>query len=821
MTKLAVHTLMARRMRLLLTVLTITLGVGFTAGTMILSDTTKSAVRTALTDISGGVDVVVRGREVAEGGVRTPVPADTLSDVRATPGVSSAAAYYDGYADVLGRDGKVLDVTQGVGMAWIDDRELSLFRLAAGAAPAAGEVVLDRETAADAGVGVGDRVRVVTAAGLQRARVSGIAELTSDTSFGRTSFTLFEEAEARAALGASGPSAVLVRGPDPAALRARLAAALADRDGVQVVTGAESLAGDQDDADAALGAFSGVLLAFGIIALIVGAMTIANTFAVTTAQRTQELALLRAIGATRGQVLGSVLLEAALLGLVASGLGLLVGLGVAEGLPALLSAAGLELPAGPTQLTGTTVAAALAAGVGVTLVAALVPALRATRVRPVAALREAAVEEEATGRRRLVGGVLVLGCAIAAAINAASSGKAAVAGGAALLALVACAMLGPGALTAVSRALSRPLSRVLPSAGLGTANVARGARRATATGMALAVGVALVSGASLFAATASQSVTGDVQDAFRADGVLRPAGSAAGLPSAVAADADADAVPGVTAVALRSGMTRLSGKDVTVTGTDLASDMVRVDVRDGRLPTGAGAIAVADDLARERGWRVGARLALRTPDGPREVRVAGIFAATGAWSQVLADTAEVARLGTADLLDAVLLDGDAGALRQVDRELADQPTVVRESVAAYASTRAGVLQQILSLVLGLLGVAVIVAVLGIATTIGLSVHERTRELGALRAIGMERTQLRRTVRAEAVLVALAGALAGLAVGLGATVAAVEAVGDFGSPVLPGGVLVATVAGAVLAGVLAAAVPARRAARMPVLEAMRA
>ncbi len=817
MTRLAIRALFAKRLRLFVTVVTITLGVGFTTGTMILADTTKSAVSTAIADISDGVDVVVRGTELQDGALRAPVPADVVRSVRAVDGVAAAEPYHEGYTDVIGADGKVLDVSAGVGMSWIDDPALSLFSLVEGRAPARGQVVLDEETADRAGVGVGDRVRLVTAAGPRAATVSGLARIESETNFGTTSFTLYDPAEAGPAVGAAGPNEVLVRGADPTTLRDAIAAAMRGHDGIEVATGATMVAEQQDQADEVLGIFSGVLMAFGVIALVVGAMTIANTFAVTTAQRTQELALLRAVGATRGQVLRSVLLEAAALGALASALGLAAGFGVAEGLPAALGAAGLELPTGDVQITGATLFAALATGIGVTVVAAAIPAARATRIPPVAALRESAVEEPSMSRLRIWAGAVALAGVALLIAGALSSDQPAPAGAAAVLALIASALLGPVALRAISRSVAPPLSRVLPTAGLGAANVARGARRSAATAMALAVGVALVSGASLFAATAGQSIKGDIADTIAADRVVRAAGSAPGLPPEVARAADD--VRGVTAVALRSAPTRLGGENVTVTGTRLGHSVLAIDVETGRLPSRPGEVAIAADLAARTGWDVGARLPLTTPDGRGQARVTATFAGTDALSDVLATPATVNGLGAANLHDAVLLDG--AAVREVERALADQPTAVVETVNEYAASTAGPLNAVLSLVLGLLGVAVLVAVLGIATTVGLSVHERTRELGGLRAIGMERRQLRRAIRSEAVLVALVGAGVGLVIGLGATLTALEAMGDLGSPVLPGPALAATLIGAVLAGTLAAAAPARRAARMPVLDAMRA
>lgn len=325
----------------------------------------------------------------------------------------------------------------------------------------------------------------------------------------------------------------------------------------------------------------------------------------------------------------------------------------------------------------------------------------------------------------------------------------------------------------------------------------------------------------MFASTASASVRGDAADVLIADAVVRPIGSNPGLPMDVAVRADA--IDGAETLPLHQLRAEVDGSMEFVGGIDLAAaaDFVEVSVVDGSISSARDTVVIGDDLAEERGWTIGERIAVVFPDGTRSaLEVTGMIEQTNALPTIVAPYAAVAPHGIG-LDQAVFLTGDAEAIAAVETALESQPTATVDTVDEYAEALVGALDTVLNLVLGLLGLAVVIAVLGIATTIGLSVHERTRELGVLRAIGMERRQVRRSIRLEAVVIALFGTVLGLAMGLGFTAAAISTLGDdgFGSPTVPMSTLVTIVIGAIAAGTVAAALPARTAARRPVLDAI--
>ncbi len=827
MFRLSFRNLFARKLRLVTTALAIVLGVAFTTGTMILTDTMIVSLDSAIAETNEGVDVVVRGLEVGEDEIftlRAPVALDQLDRIRAIEGVSAAEPYWVGYTQVIGSDGKALSMLQSAGLNWIDDAELSAFELASGRPPLHdSEVVLGTDAADEAQVGVGDDIDLITPAGRDTFTITGLASLEGIPGAANSAFTFFTTDVAEQVLGDEGTTnQILVRSNSmaPDELAGRLGIALRDAD---VVTGADLTAEEQDSLGSALGVFETILLVFGAIALFVGSFTIANTFTITVAQRTKELALVRAIGASRRQVLGSVVVEAATIGLFAAAGGLAGGLGVARGLMWIFARFGFDFPDASLVIQSSTVIAAFAVGVGVTVTAALVPARRAATVAPIDAMRDASIESTDTSRKRLVVG------AVLAAVGAYGLGRGVatteapfvgLGGVATFLAVLA---LGPVLVRPVSRVLAAPMRRLGAAGRLAAANADRNPRRSASTAAALTIGVTLVAGATMFAATASASVRGDLNEVLVADAVVRPIGANPGLPSDVSTLASG--VDGAEVRPLNVLSARVDGSMETIGGFDLsdAGRFVDVTVLDGDVTPAVDGAVVGDDLATDRGWTVGDRIGVDFPDGvTTTLTVTGIIDQTNALPALLGTYAAVAPHGTG-LDRAVFVSGDAAAIAAVEAALAGQPTAAIDSVEEFAASLVGALDVVLNLVLGLLGLAVVIAVLGIATTIGLSVHERTRELGVLRAIGMDRRQVRRSIRLEAVVIALFGTVLGLAMGLGFTAAAISTLGDdgFGSPTIPMSTLVAIVIGAVAAGTIAAALPARTAARRPVLDAIAA
>ncbi|MDW3214728.1 MAG: FtsX-like permease family protein [Ilumatobacteraceae bacterium] len=822
---MSIRNLFAKKLRLVATALAIVLGVAFTTGTMVLTDTMLESLDGAIAEVNEGVDVFVRGLPVGEDEVSTlrgPVDLDHVERIRSIDGVSAAEPYWVGYTQVVGTDGKALSMIQSVGLNWIDDAELSAFELTDGRPPGADdEIVLGTEAADEAGVDVGDPVDVITLAGRERFTVSGLASVDGVPGAANSAFTFFTADAAEQRLGDVGTAAqILTRSDSMTAdeLAGRIGLVVRDAD---VVTGDALTTERQDDLAFALGVFETILLVFGAIALFVGSFTIANTFTITVAQRTKELALVRAIGASRRQVLGSVVIEAALTGLLAAAGGLVAGLGVARGLMSAFASFGLDFPDTPLVIQTSTVVAAFAVGVGVTIAAALVPARRAATVAPIDAMRDASIESTGISRKRLaVGGVL-------AALGAYALVRGVVATDAPLVGLGSVATfhavlaLGPMLVRPITRLVAFPLRRLGTAGRLAAANADRNPRRSASTAAALTIGVTLVAGASMFASTASASVRGDAAEVLVADAVVRPIGANPGLPSDVVRQAAA--VDGAEALPLHQLSAEVDGSMEFVGGIDLAiaDDFVDVMVLDGSIGTAIDTVVVGDDLADERGWAPGDQIMVVFPDGARPtLRITGIIEQTNALPAIVGTYQAIAPHGIG-LDRAVLLAGDAAAIDAVDAALAGQPTAVVESIDDYAESLVGALNTMLNLVLGLLGLAVVIAVLGIATTIGLSVHERTRELGVLRAIGMERRQVRRSIRLEAVVIAMFGTVLGLAMGLGFTAAAISTLADdgFGAPTIPVPTLIAIVIGAVAAGTIAAALPARTAARRPVLDAI--
>ncbi len=825
MFRMSIRNLVAKKLRLLTTTLAIVLGVAFTTGTMILTDTMVDSLDAAVADFNDGVDVFVRGMPVGEDEMftlRGPVDLDHLERIAAVDGVTAATPYWAGYTQVVGADGKALDLIQSLGLNWIDDPELSAFELADGRAPAADdEIALGRVAAGDAGVGLGDDVDLITLAGRETFTVSGLVEVHDMPGAENASLVFFTTDGAELRLGDAGATQkILVRSDtlSPDELAGRLALSLRD---VDVVTGADLVTEEQESLGFAIGVFEKILLVFGGIALFVGSFTIANTFTITVAQRTKELALVRAIGASRRQVLGSVVLEAAMIGLGAAAAGLAAGFGVARGLLGLFGRLGIDFPTSTLVVQTSTVVAAFAVGIGVTVAAALVPARRAAKVAPVDAMRDASIESTTTSRKRLVIGAALAALGAFGLVRGVIGTDPALVGLGSVATFHAVLALGPILVRPITRAVAFPLRHLGAPGRLAAANASRNPRRSASTAAALTIGVTLVAGASMLAATASASIKGDAAAALTADAVARPIGPNPGLPTEVTRIAES--IDGVDTLPVHELRAQVDGSMEFVGGLDLADgdEFVDVTVVEGSITERSDGVVVGDDLAEERDWTVGQPVDVLFGDGvTARFEITAIVEQTNALPAMVATYDAVAPHGIG-LDRVVLLSGDADAITRVDAALAGQPTVTVDDIDAYADSLVGALGTVLNLVLGLLGLAVVIAVLGIATTIGLSVHERTRELGVLRAIGMERRQVRRSIRLEATVIALFGTVLGLAMGLGFTAAVISTLADdgFGSPIVPVSTLVAIVIGAVVAGTVAAALPARAAARRPILDAI--
>jgi putative ABC transport system permease protein len=845
--KVALRGLRARPVRTALTALAVVLGVAMIAGTYVLTDTINKSFTNILAQANAGTDVVVVARRVDEDFSREPPPLDEglVQRLRAAPGVLDAAGAVLGQVSIRDRDGKA--VSSGVNfVSSLQPAPFEQFRFVAGRPPSAsGEVALDSATFAENDFKLGDRVTVVGARGARRVRLVGSARFGEVASVGGypvaiATLTLSQELANREgkvdSISVAGASGVT-----PVQLRQNVRTALAGAP-VTVRTGAEDAAQQASDLEQDFGFFRTALLVFGGIALFVGAFVIYNTFTITVAQRTRELALLRTLGATRRQVLRSVVLEAALVGLAASLLGLLGGLALAPALRGLFQIIGADLPATGSVIALRTIIVSLAIGLLVTVLASLVPALRATRISPMMALHEGHAAASTRGRGRLVfATVLCLagGSGITLGLFGGQSGGGAAAtlGTGAVAVFLGVALFSPQLVRPIAALVGKPLERVAGMTGrLARENAIRNPARTAVTAAALMVGVALVAFVSIFAAGLRGSIDGAVDRSFAGDLTVVDKSGFGATPAAVA-----DVVRGVAGVravsSVRFSEAKLVGRKNTtsVTGIDPATiaDTYKLSWKDGSDATlktlGPGDILA--DVGFSDSVKIGDRLSLLTPAGKRASYVVRGVLDEGRDFGLLGGGLVVPNSRMALDFDAkddafVFLrfaDGAnaAATRRAIDSTLATRfPDVETQDRKQVKDQQAGQINQLLYLIYALLALSVIVSLFGIVVTLALSIFERTRELGLLRAIGASRRQVKRIVRLEAVITSLIGALLGLVLGVLFALVISRPLAEEGFRLtFPLATLLALVAGAAAAGILASLWPARRAARLDVLEAL--
>jgi putative ABC transport system permease protein len=839
--------LLAHRLRLALTTLSVVLGVAFVAGTFILTDTMSGVFDELVRGGAASVDVMVRAEVTATGDTienldaqLPPVQESVLDEVLAVDGVARADGVVEGYAMIVRPDGEAITPMgpPTLGGAWTPEGDRII--LDGGRAPTApDEVAIDRRTAARNDLQPGDQVSMVFASTPPRPfTVVGISSTEDGSdSLAGASFAEFERSTAHEVLDLDGMfSAISVwteQGVDPDTLVTRLEAALPA--GLNVITAADWADEMMVGIDEALGFFTAIFGVFALVAVIVGAFIIANTFSITVLQRSREFALLRALGASRRQIVGSVVGEAVVVGLLASIVGVVAGLGLAVALGALLSIFGLDMPSGALVLRPRTIVVALGVGLTVTIISSLLPARRAAGTHPMAALR--AVTQQAYRPSPLR-----LGAGIVAAVAALALGGVAAVGqpdNAGLL-VGAAALLALGALGASGPSLTRPILRLFGGSGarfgvvgrLARSNSLRTPRRTWTTAAALTIGLALVSSVAVMGASLKASASEAMEGFLRADAILTATNSMSGgtVPPVVAREVSE--LPAVGAVsAVRGGPGEIDGAAATIIAVDpgqwdavAATTFTAGSIGD---LAAADAVAVDVEVAREHGYQLGDVLPAAFPaSGPLELQITAMFEPDQLLSGWVTSTQTHAELFTGGGDAAVLIAGADGVgteplLAAVEQATAAYPAVLVQDQAQFRDGMAAQVDQLLALVTALLGMALFVAVLGIMNTLALSIHERTHEIGLLRAVGMTRSQVRRMIRWEAVTVALLGAVVGLVLGLVFGWATTRALADEGITafVLPIGQLIGAVLLAAVAGVLAAVLPARAAAKLDVLRAV--
>jgi putative ABC transport system permease protein len=829
--------LVAHKLRLGLTALSVVLGVAFVAGTFVLTDTLNHTFDTLFSQVNKGVAVSVRAKS-SFGQDRRRIPESLVGRIRRVDGVRRAEGIVQGYAQVVGSDGKPL-TTGGAptfGINWVNAPENPL-SLREGRAPErAGEVGIDVATARKAKLSIGDRVTILFEGPPEKFTVTGLLGFGTADNLAGATLAAFDTATAQRVLGAEGTFDTIDVVSDPGvpavALRNRIAAVL-PKD-VQAVTGAEASEEAAKQVKEGLSFFQTALLVFAGIALFVGTFIIFNTFSIIVAQRTRELGLLRALGASGGQVTVSVLVEAVLVGVLASVVGLALGVLLAVGLKALLAGFGLSLPSSGLQFLPRTIWVSLVVGTVVTLVAALSPARRAATIPPIAAMRDVPAPAASLRRRSIVGSIVTalgLGGLAFGLFGSVAQPIRYVGLGVGLI-FVGVAMLAPLVARPLSRGIGAPLARTFRVPGrLGRENASRNPRRTASTASALMIGLGLVTFVSIFGQSVKTSVSDVLASTLRADFILSSDQFTGFTPAVAQRVRD---LPGVGAVSevrgTQDSRVKIRGKTQFVSGVDPATigRVMDLDVSSGSMRSLAGGgLAVQADQATTYGWKAGDRIRVQFPSGGvRRVPLVAIFDANTFIGDYLVSTATFDREYTQHLDQAVLLTTASGVAPDTLRGRLEAATtqfgnVKVQDQAQYRADQAKQIDTLLGLVTALLLLAIVIALFGIVNTLALSIFERIREIGLLRAIGMTRRQVRGMIRWEAVIIAVFGAVLGLAVGLFFAWALVQALKDQGITAfaVPVGQLLTYLVLAALAGVLAAVWPARRAARIDVLRAV--
>ena len=857
MWKATVKGILARKVRLGLTVLAVLLGVSFVTGTYVLTDTLDRSFRGLFRDQFVGIDLVVRrpapfGAELE----RERTPDDLIETVQAVRGVATAHGFLHDTAEFVDKEGEAIQTggAPTVGITWSQDGGDGPLRLVrdgdrrSRAPNGRHEVAMDISTARANDFHVGDRVRVLLEGPAEEFRIVGFFGFGERRQLGAVTFAAFDLETAQEVFNAQGLVDAVNVTADPGvsidALRRRLSAALPE---LEVQTGSEVASDSGEVVLNFLDLLTQLLLGFAGIGLIVGGFIIFNTFTILLTQRTRELGLLRAMGASRRQVVTSVVVEAAVLGAIASAIGIALGLGLAKGLLALAEALGREIPEGPLVLAQRTLIMAAAVGIGVTVAASVWPAIRAARVPPVAAITELAPAYNRPFRwRLLLGGLLVATGAPLLLFGVDRTRDApdvvdeiALVALGALLVFFGAIVLLAAFVRPLAGLIGFPLSRVDVTGRLARGNAMRNPRRTAATASALVIGLALVGLVAIFGESAKSSVNSAIDRGIRADFVLKAqqfSGFSSQVGDRLRELPELDSVAAFQFRKVRVSSNKAVGEEEVSTGvgpTQLAA-VVDLRMREGRVRDLEGnATLIHADAAREFDVGIGDDLIVQfTTVLTRSLQVVGIYEQkdfTGGLPvpfivpKALYDEA----FGTDEQVSLVYVKarGSIDAARAaIEDELGrDFPNIEVFTREEYRDDQARAIDRFLAVTIALLLLSEIIAVLGIVNTLALSVHERTRELGLLRAVGMSRRQVRRMVRSESLLVALLGGLVGSGIGLlwgWAFTAALRSQGltEFSVPAVH---VAAFIVLSLVAGLAAALAPAWRASRLDVLGAIAA
>jgi putative ABC transport system permease protein len=843
MWKATLRGLVARRVRLALTLAAIVLGVAFVSATYILTDALSSEINRVFLSASAGVDVTVRssaalGDTSGLSADRARMPAALLPQVQQVPGVASADGIVIGFATIIDAQGHAVRprAGPGIGISWPSKQELGPLRLQTGRAPSGpNEMLVDKSTATEAHLHLGDVVRVVSTGAAQPFRIVGTMTFGDAASAGPT-LASFDTPTAQQFFQAPGLYDAINVAASPGvsndALIQRINQVLPP--GVEAVDATDAAKQDAQSLQSVLDLFEGIVLVFAGVGVFVGAFLIFNTFGVLVAQRVRELGLLRALGAEPSQVRRSVLGEAALTGLVGGAFGLVVGFALATLLMRLLGVLGVGIPSGPLRVHVRTVVVALGVGLVVTVIASSLPARRASRVSPIEALSDApdGVSWRRERRDAIIGIALFVTAIVlfARAVIGRPQYQLAWFGAAGVLLYVAISALAPFAARPVARGLGAVLPRMTGVSGvLARENTLRNARRTATTAATLMVGLSLMSLTAILAASASASISGAVDQGLHAQLIMSgpelfPFSTSA--RDAVAANPDV-----ANAASVRLGNGRVNGAATRIAAVDpmVFSRVADLGVEGGSVATlQPGEVLVHEAVARDHNWHVGDTITMGfTRIGDTTARIAGIFKRNQLVFASYVIPMSVYEAGFGTQLDSfvyVQLQPDVSPTlgrAAVGQAAAPYPTVEVNDRAGFSGALDDQVHRIVGVVWALLALAVLTGVLGIVNTLALSVIERTREIGLLRTVGMARRQVRLMIGGEAVLIALVGAVLGIGLGCALGWMLSRILGNEGVDVfaVPWVELVVFFVLAGVAGLCASALPAWRASRLSVLDAI--
>ncbi|MGH3036811.1 MAG: ABC transporter permease [Gaiellaceae bacterium] len=848
--------LAGRKLRAFLTALAVVIGVAMVSGSFVLTDTMQKAFDGIFTESYEGTDAVINGKQIVDfsSSGRATVSDELLEEVRALPSVEAAAGEIadleanSNAAKLVDADGKAIGggggaPTFGVGL---DSSQLrfSALELTAGAwAKGDSQVVIDANTADKYGYGVGDRIGVAALGPVKQYEITGVARFGSVDSIGGATIAVFDLSTAQTLFQKENRfdaiSVAAKEGVTPDELVRDLQPLLPPE--AEVTTGDARAAAESKDTASELSSITYILVGFGGVALFVGAFVIFNTLSITVAQRTREFATLRTLGASRRQVLRSVILEGFVIGLVAAVAGLLIGVGLAKGMNSLFVAFGIDLPQAGTVIATRTIVVSLLVGIVVTVLASIVPAVRATRVPPILAVREGST----LPKSRLSPYVPYLALlTIAVSITALGAGLFAsglgtrnvllLLGLGVIALFIGVALLSSRLVKPIAALVGWPSGRLAGSAGqLARENAIRNPSRTAATAAALMIGLALVSVVAVLGASLRDSANAAVEKQIDTDYALTHENNFDPLP-ADSGDAIAAASGVELASSVRFDQALAAGSEVDVTGVDPTTitrfyDFEWAPGSEGALERlgGDGAI-VTKSFADDRDLSLGSRFAIETPSGDTlNAVVRGIYEPPDL-DQMLGPVSVSQRnfdstfARPRNLFTFVNVSGGESdsATTVLETAVAGFPDAKVSTEAGLVTNRTKEFSTILQLLYVLLGFSVVVSLFGMVNTLVLSVFERTRELGMLRAVGMTRRQARQMIRHESVITALIGAALGLPLGIFLAALVAQALSQYGVGFsLPVGTLAVFALVAVLAGVLAAVLPARRASRLNVLKAL--